>query len=53
VTLNDALLELVRANKVEPKEAYIKAVDKSGFENLLRRNNFDVGFLGGASGIAQ
>ena len=30
VTLNDALLELVDAKQVEPKEAYMKAVEKTG-----------------------
>ena len=31
VTLNDALIELVDAGQVEPKEAYMKAVDKTVF----------------------
>ena len=30
VTLNDALIELVDAGQVEPKEAYMKATDKIG-----------------------
>ena len=30
VTLNDALFELVEGKQVEPKEAYMKAVDKTG-----------------------
>ena len=30
VTLNDALIELVDAGQVEPKEAYMKANDKTG-----------------------
>jgi len=37
VTLNDALLELVDTNQVEPREAYLKAIDKLGFANLLRQ----------------
>jgi twitching motility protein PilT len=35
VLLNDALFKLVVENKVAPEEAYIKAVDKSGFVALL------------------
>ena len=31
VTLNDALMELVDGKQVEPKEAYMKAVEKAGF----------------------
>ncbi len=34
ILLNDALTKLVKAKQVEPKDAYIKAVDK---EDLLRR----------------
>jgi|AFSR01.1.fsa_nt_gi twitching motility protein PilT len=45
VTLNEALLEHVKNKRVEPREAYIKAVDKIGFENLLKRHNLDTSFL--------
>ncbi len=38
VMLNDALMELVMKGLVEPKDAYVKAVDKTGFEMLLQRN---------------
>ncbi len=38
VMLNDALMELVNKDLVEPKDAYIKAVDKTGFEMLLQRS---------------
>jgi twitching motility protein PilT len=39
VTLNDALHDLVVNKKiVAPEEAYSKAVDKSGFEALLKRS---------------
>ncbi len=34
--MNDSLAELVSTGLVEPKEAYIKAVDKDGFVNQLR-----------------
>ncbi|HWC76347.1 MAG TPA: type IV pilus twitching motility protein PilT [Blastocatellia bacterium] len=44
VTLNDAMIELVKAGTVAPEEAYKKAVDKSGFEALLKRNNIDIKF---------
>jgi twitching motility protein PilT len=39
VTLNDALMELVAKKLVAPDEAYAKAVDKGGFEALLKRAN--------------
>jgi twitching motility protein PilT len=39
VTLNDALMELVTKKLVAPDEAYSKAVDKGGFEGLLKRAN--------------
>ena len=38
VMLNDSLIELVKKGLVEPRDAYIKAVDKNGFEMLLNRN---------------
>lgn len=40
VMLNDALFEHVKNGLVEPRDAYIKAVDKTGFESLLTRNGF-------------
>jgi twitching motility protein PilT len=46
VTLNDALMELVDAKQVEPKEAYMKAVEKAGFAAALRAKRYDVSFLG-------
>ncbi len=41
VPLNDALLELVTKKLVAPDEAYSKAIDKAGFEGLLKRINID------------
>ncbi len=38
VMLNDALFDLVKKGLVEPRDAYIKAVDKANFESLLNRN---------------
>ena len=37
VTLNDALMDLVTKKLVAPEEAYSKAVDRTGFEALLKR----------------
>ena len=48
VTLNDALMELVDAKQVEPKEAYMKAVEKTGFAAALKAKKHDVSFLGEA-----
>ncbi len=42
VSLNDALIELVTKKLVAPDEAYAKAVDKTGFEGLLKRGNFEL-----------
>jgi twitching motility protein PilT len=46
VTLNDALLELVEKKLVEPKEAYMKAIEKSTFAAALKAKRFDTSFLG-------
>jgi twitching motility protein PilT len=46
VTLNDALLELVDTKQVEPKEAYMKAVEKTGFAAALKAKRHDTSFLG-------
>jgi twitching motility protein PilT len=46
VTLNDALMELVDARLVEPKEAYMKAVEKAGFAAGLKAKRHDTSFLG-------
>ncbi|MGH7497600.1 MAG: type IV pilus twitching motility protein PilT [Gemmatimonadales bacterium] len=46
VTLNDALMELVEGKQVEPKEAYMKAVEKQGFAQALKARKFDTSFLG-------
>ena len=37
VMLNDALFELVKSGVVEAGDAYVKAVDKTGFETMLTR----------------
>jgi twitching motility protein PilT len=46
ITLNDALIELVDSKQVEPKEAYMKAVEKAGFAAALKAKRHDVSFLG-------
>jgi len=38
-TLNDSLLELVTKKLVEAKEAYVKAIDKSGLLAMYERAN--------------
>ena len=42
VTLNDALMDLVAKKLVAPDEAYVKSVDKNGFEALLKRGGHDI-----------
>jgi twitching motility protein PilT len=44
MTMNDTLLELVEARQVEPKEAWMKSVDKTGFVNQLKARNLDTSF---------
>ncbi|HEY7027267.1 MAG TPA: type IV pilus twitching motility protein PilT [Gemmatimonadales bacterium] len=46
VTLNDALLELVEQKVVEPKDAYAKSADKTGFAAALKAKRLDISFLG-------
>jgi len=41
VPLNDALMDMVTKKLVAPDEAYAKAVDKAGFESLLKRVGLD------------
>ncbi len=45
VLLNDALFELVQAKKVEPKEAYMKAIDKAGLSTMLKSAGHTLEFL--------
>jgi twitching motility protein PilT len=46
VQLNDALLELVEQKQVEPREAYLRAAEKSTFASALKAKRFDTSFLG-------
>ncbi len=45
ITMNDSLLEVVDKKLVEPKEAWMKSVDKSAFEAMLKARGHDLGFL--------
>ena len=45
VMLNDALLELVEQRVVEPREAYLKAVEKASFASALKAKRIDTAFL--------
>ena len=40
--LNDALLELVMQGTIEPRQAYLKAVEKSELETLFSRNGISL-----------
>ncbi len=47
ITMNDTLLDLVEKKLVEPKEAYMKSVDKTSFVNQLKAKNIDTSFMDG------
>jgi len=42
VTLNDALLELVEKKVIEPDEAYVKSVEKTGLVASMKAKGFKV-----------
>ena len=42
VMLNDSLIDLVKQDLVEPRDAYLKAFDKAGFESLLKANDLEM-----------
>ena len=44
ITMNDTLFELVESKQVEPKEAYMRSVDKGSFINKLREKGFDTSY---------
>jgi twitching motility protein PilT len=50
ITLNDSLIELVDAQTVEPREAYAKALDKTGMVMQLKNHGHDVSFIDAADG---
>ena len=45
MTLNDALLDLVDRQLVEPREAYTKAADKTAFASALKARGHDASFV--------
>jgi twitching motility protein PilT len=45
ITLNDALMEVVEKKLVEPGEAWMKAVDKTALEAMLKAKGHDLSFL--------
>jgi len=55
ITLNDALLDLVEKGQVEPKEAYLRAIDKGNLATALKSRGFDLSFIEseGAPNAAQ
>jgi len=44
ITMNDALMALIKQNVIEPEEAYFKATDKSGLLGMMRNANISVDF---------
>ena len=44
VTMNDTLLELVETKQIEPKEAWMRSVDKPSFVASLKAKGWDVSF---------
>jgi twitching motility protein PilT len=47
ILLNDSLLDLVKRKLVEPREAYMKCVDKTGLLGMFRANNIPSPIEGG------
>jgi twitching motility protein PilT len=45
ITMNDTLLDLVERKLVEPKEAYMKSVDKASFITQLKAKGHDTSFV--------
>jgi twitching motility protein PilT len=45
ITMNDTLLDLVEKKLVEPKEAYMKSVDKTSFVSQLKAKGIDTSFM--------
>jgi twitching motility protein PilT len=44
ITMNDTLFELVQTKQVEPKEAYMRSVDKGSFLTKLREAGWDTSY---------
>ncbi len=45
VMLNESLMDFVKKKLVEPKDAYIKSMDKIDLLNQLKRDGFDTSFI--------
>ncbi|MFI5310828.1 MAG: type IV pilus twitching motility protein PilT [Gemmatimonadales bacterium] len=45
ITMNDTLIDLVEKKLVEPKEGYMRSVDKNAFVNMLKAKGFDTSFV--------
>ncbi|MDQ7798035.1 MAG: type IV pilus twitching motility protein PilT [Candidatus Edwardsbacteria bacterium] len=45
VMLNESLMDFVKKKQVEPKDAYIKSMDKLDLLNQLKRDGFDTSFI--------
>ncbi len=52
ITLNDALVELVDKGQVDPKEAYLRAIDKGSLATTLKTRGFDMSFIEPDAGTA-
>lgn len=46
MTMNDSLFALVQKKQVEPREAWLKATDKTGFLSMLKNANIPTPFAG-------
>jgi twitching motility protein PilT len=53
VTMNDTLMGLVESKQVEPREAWMKSVDKPSFVAGLKAKGFDVSFAESEMQAAQ
>jgi twitching motility protein PilT len=45
MTLNDSLMALVASRTITPEEAYLRSLDKTGMENVLKRANVPTAFI--------
>jgi twitching motility protein PilT len=45
VTLNDALLDLIAKDLIEPREGYLRAIDRPGMAAALKAKGLDTSFL--------
>ncbi|MCZ6833172.1 MAG: type IV pilus twitching motility protein PilT, partial [Acidobacteria bacterium] len=53
ITMNDALLKLVKDGVVEPKEAYMKALDKHNLITAFKSQEIPTDFLNNKEGEAS